>query len=89
MQRIWKQLGRHIDLMITAGISLCMAGMAYASINDKLTDHDKHLNAIDALQAKQTDQMNTTQQTTARTEQKVDDMADNITDIKQWLRNKR
>ena len=89
MLKVWKQFGRHIDIAIMAITSLCVASMAWANINSKLAEHERHLAAIDTVQTSETLQMSQIQQSTARNEQKLDDVAQNVQDIKAWLRNRK
>ena len=89
MQRIWKQLNLHIDILLMAVTSLVVAGGAWANINSTLAAHEKQL-AVHSFQIQQVQgDTQTIKETAARTEQKVDDMAVNITEIKQWLRSSK
>ena len=89
MQRIWKQFGQHIDIIIMALTSLCAASMAWANIHSTLAEHEKQL-AVHTAQIQQVQgDTQTIKETSARTEQKVDDMAANISDIKTWLRSNK
>lgn len=88
-RRILQQFGRHFDILIMAATSLFIGGMAWAAINGKVEQNTLHLTQVDTTIQQQNNTMNQIQQSSARTEQEVDDIAGDIKDIKQWLRDKK
>jgi len=72
-------------MMVT---SIFIGGVAWANITDKLAQHETQFATINSRQDKQEQATNDIQQTAARTEQKVDDIASNIQDLKQWMRGR-
>lgn len=93
-----RQVAKHADILITIGVSLgtilLTVGSAYTSTIDTLAAHTKELDSH-AAQIQQVnvrteeikDDTNILKQASGRQEQKIDDMADNINDMKQWMRS--
>lgn len=86
--KFWRQFKQHKDIAIMLASSLVAGTMAYADVTHSIAALEKHQVMTDAKQEKQDDNIASIQQTATRTEQKVNDIADNISDMKQWMRAK-
>ena len=69
VNRIWRQFGRHIDIVLLFVSSIFFAGVAWSNVAAGLADHAARI-------AKLEDDSRTVRETTVRIEQKVDDIHD-------------
>ncbi len=69
VNRIWKQFGRHLDIVLLFVSSIFLAGTAWNNVSASLTDHAARIARLE-------EDSRTVREATVRIEQKVDDIHD-------------